>query len=68
MIAIVSISSANSISTPTGWIIAVDIDDARRQAHAAGRMDLAEVLYRLSPFATSASKSMILPDTWLLRT
>ena len=64
MIAIVTISN----TIPTGWIIAVDLDDARRQAQAAGRMDLAEVLYRLSPFATSASKSMILLDTWLLRT
>jgi hypothetical protein len=63
MITIVTISDA----IPTGWIIAVDLDDARRQAHATGKMDLAEVLYRLSPFATSASKSMILPDTWLLR-
>ena len=31
----------------TGWIIGIDTQDARRKAHAAGIMDLAEQLYRM---------------------
>ncbi len=30
---------------PTGWIIATDVDDARRQAYGAGEGELANLLY-----------------------
>jgi hypothetical protein len=29
----------------TGWIIAVDLDDATRQAHGAGERELANLFY-----------------------
>lgn len=29
----------------TGWIIATDLDDARRQAQGAGQLSLAQLLY-----------------------
>lgn len=33
-----------------GWILADDIDDARRQAQMAGRTELATLLYRMPSF------------------
>lgn len=30
----------------SGWIIATDLDDARRQAQSAGALSLADALYR----------------------
>ncbi|MEM6483813.1 MAG: hypothetical protein AAF662_02345 [Pseudomonadota bacterium] len=30
----------------TGWIIATDLDDARRQAQGAGQLSLAQLLYQ----------------------
>lgn len=63
MIAIVRIGANIG---PTGWIIATDTDDARRQASAAGEHDLARVLYRMSPF-NLPTRAEIMPGVWFLR-
>jgi hypothetical protein len=33
------------VANPSGWIIATDLDDARRRAKGAGEHDLASLLY-----------------------
>lgn len=43
------------IDSLAGWIIASDIDDARRQAHGAFDNELSAALYRMT-FAPAAGK------------
>jgi hypothetical protein len=50
---------------PTGWIIATDVDDARRQAQAAGRLDIAQAMYAAPPQIPRGSH-LIAADTWVL--
>lgn len=57
--------SPNTKAQPTGWIIAVDTDDARRQADAVGERDIAETLYRMPP-DIAAGKHMIADGVWML--
>lgn len=47
MICILKLDAAREI---TGWIIATDLADARRQAHMCFERDLAGLLYRMEPF------------------
>jgi hypothetical protein len=48
---------ATGIDSITDWIIATDIDDARRQAQAAFDNDLAQYLYTL--FEVRAGKTIL---------
>jgi hypothetical protein len=57
--------SPNTKAQPTGWIIAVDADDARRQAESVGERDIAQALYRMSP-EISPGKHMLAENVWLL--
>lgn len=45
MICIIEFDLSDEI---VGWIIAIDIDDARRQAQASDNLDLAAILYRMT--------------------
>lgn len=51
MIAIIkyehSVAYINPVENVTGWIIATDIHDARRQAQSSMQTDLASYLYRI---------------------
>lgn len=49
----------------TGWIIAVDIDEARRQAQAAMDRELTAVLYRMT-FMPQPGKYEVLSNCWML--
>ena len=50
---------------PVGWIVASDIDDATRKAHAAGMQDLADAFYRMYQLPPPG-RHRIAPDLWLL--
>lgn len=63
MLAIVRITGG----IPTGWIVATDMDDARRQVYAAGDQELAQAM-PTSPENTMPAKQEIAPGCWLLRT
>lgn len=52
MICILELDDQKEIS---GWVIAGDIDDARRQVHAIGNLWLAQELYRV-PFDVQPGK------------
>ena len=50
MICIFSIQEGSQLpGAITGWIIATDADDARRQLDASGHGDLAGIMYRMHP-------------------
>lgn len=61
MIAILEIRN----NEPVAWMVATDMDDARRQAQGAGRMDLAQSFYTMTP--PMETKTEIAPGVWLLR-
>ena len=57
--------SPNTQAQPTGWIIATDLDDARRQAQGNGEMDLAQKLYTMYE-TPPAGKHLIADGLWML--
>lgn len=61
MLTIVTIEN----NTPTGWIIATDADEARRQLEGRGQSELAAQMYR-APYPLRPGKFQISPNTWAL--
>lgn len=60
-----ALSAHTAAISITGWIVATDIDDARRQAQAAFDNDLASTLYRM-PFPIARGKHIISPNHLML--